>query len=261
MINKDNVAKVIDENRRLLPEIKENISNLRSLGGSLAHLKPLEFIKNFLIEKANVILYPSKEKDYGGLVRYKNGRFYVHINTMQPKVYENFIWAHEFYHFYFEKEKIKNSEYNTFIDNGVLNEQERRPNLFASEILINEYILKEKFESLQKDFPNELLQMKVLRLIPTLELPYKVIVIKLAQDGLIDSKDAVDIIDFDYKNNIPDDFDLSYLKPSFVIKIDHVENLISDIEKNELLNEEDFNSFKKTFEQNLKIVSSLRERM
>ncbi|MCE0555233.1 ImmA/IrrE family metallo-endopeptidase [Bacillus thuringiensis] len=55
--------------------------------------------------------------------------FYININTLQPKTYENFVWAHEYYHFEFEKDRIKNADDVTFVNNPVLNENERRANL------------------------------------------------------------------------------------------------------------------------------------
>lgn len=259
MITKDNVKDVILENKRLLPEIKEKISIIQSHGNALTHLKPLEFIKHHLNKHTKVILYPSKDKEYGGLVRYKNGRFYIHINTLQPKVYENFIWAHEFYHYFFEKDQIKDREHNTFIDDSVLNEHERRPNLFASEILINEYAFKEMFAAVRGEYSKEPLEKQVMRMIPTFELPYKVIVIKLAQENLITIDQAIDIIDFDYKKNIPSDFDLSYLRPSYVIKIDHIEDLLLEAEQKNVLSHENLETFKNAFYKKLEEVQVLRE--
>lgn len=256
MITKDNVEHVIIENKKLLEEIGEKISLIRSTGNPLAHIKPLEYMKDYLNKNTNVILYPSRAKGYGGLVCYRNKRFYIHINTLQPKVYENFMWAHEFYHYYFEKDKIKDHSNQTFIDNSFLNENERSPNLFASEILINSYVLNEKFKRIQQEYSKETLGRQILHLIPSIEVPYKAIVIKLAQDGLISLNEAKSVIDFDYKTNLPSDFDKSYLLPSNVVKIDKLEQLIDS--SKEFMNLDNVNSFLKSYKKNVEIVKGFR---
>ncbi|HHX7185932.1 TPA: ImmA/IrrE family metallo-endopeptidase, partial [Bacillus paranthracis] len=240
MITTNNIEQIVDGNRRILPSITSSIDMIKSKSLT-AHIKPLEYIKNYLNENTNVILYPSKAKGYGGLVYYKNGRFYIHINTLQPKVYENFMWAHEFYHYYFEKEKIKNNELKTFVDNSFLDESERKPNLFASEILINSNVLREQFNFIQQEYSHESLENQILRLIPVLEVPYKAIVIKLVQDKLITIVEAKAVVDFKYKVNLPNDFDISYLQPSNVIKIDKLDSLIYKAKG--VMNEEYLNSF------------------
>ncbi|MGG0511269.1 ImmA/IrrE family metallo-endopeptidase [Priestia megaterium] len=256
MITKENVRHIIKENRDLLIDIKEKISLIQTTGNPLAHIKPLEYMKDYLNKNANVILYPSRAKGYGGLVCYRNNRFYIHINTAQPKVYENFMWAHEFYHYYFEREKIKDHSDRTFIDNSFLDEKERRPNLFASEILINHMVLEEKFKGIKQEYPNEYLGKQILHLIPSLEVPYKAIVIKLAQDELITEDQAEEVIDFNYKENLPFDFDQSYLKPSGVIKIDKLDQLIENAR--EFMNEDNINSFLESYKKNLELVTSFR---
>ncbi|GEL77075.1 ImmA/IrrE family metallo-endopeptidase [Tenuibacillus multivorans] len=244
MINKDNLEQVIDFNQKYLSKIKSNIEILKSSADPLIASKPLEFIKTHLNENAHVIEFPVKNLDYGGLVFYLNKSFYIQINSSQPKIYENFMWAHEFYHFYFDKEKIKSKEKNFILIDTIFDEKERLPNLFTSEFLINDFILERKFYSFKKEY-DRLVDI-VIHLIPVFELPYKAIVIKLAQNKLIQVEDAREIIDYDYKNNIPDDIDQTLFSASYKIKLDNYKNLLKEASKN--MNEDDVQSNMKKYD-------------
>jgi len=239
LINKDNLEQVIAFNQNYLSRIKSNIDFLKSSADPLIASKPLEFIKTHLNENAHVIEFPIKNFDYGGLVFYHNKSFYIQINSAQPKIYENFMWAHEFYHFYFDKEKIKNKEENFILIDTIFDEKERLPNLFASEFLINDFILERKFNSFKKEY-NSNLEDIVINLIPVFELPYKAIVIKLAQNKLIQIDDAREIIDYDYKNNIPNHIDQTLFAASYKIKLDNYKNLLKKASEN--MNDDDYQS-------------------
>ncbi|MGJ3203591.1 hypothetical protein [Geobacillus thermoleovorans] len=83
MIAKDNLEMILEHNKTHLPKIKKAMDRIYSLGDPLAHVKPLDFIKTYLYEHANVLQFPIQHADYGGLVYYYNGDYYVHINTVQ----------------------------------------------------------------------------------------------------------------------------------------------------------------------------------
>ncbi|GGB45760.1 hypothetical protein GCM10011409_24180 [Lentibacillus populi] len=77
-----------------------------------------------MYENAYVLEFPIKNNDYGGLVFYHNKHFYIQINSVYTKIYGNFIWAHEFYHFYFDKEKVKKRGENFILIDSILDEKE-----------------------------------------------------------------------------------------------------------------------------------------
>ncbi len=258
VINKENIEKVVNFNRDYLPEVKSKIEMLKSSGDPLIASKPLEFIKTYLYENARVLEFPIKNSDYGGLVFYYNQDFYIQINTAQPKIYENFMWAHEFYHFYFDKDKVKKKEENLVQIDSIFDEKERLPNLFAGELLINDHILNRKYTSLKKDNSLSLADIAV-HLIPVFEVPYKAIVIKLAQNQFITIDKAKDIIDYDYKNNLPDEIDRTLFAASNKIKIDDYKNLISKAENN--LNEEDYQSIINKYKKLYQLVLDWRKEL
>ncbi|MCM3389349.1 ImmA/IrrE family metallo-endopeptidase [Ureibacillus chungkukjangi] len=259
MINHSNVVNVITQNRLLLPSILNKVEETKEQGLSFRY-KTIEAIKSYLIKETQVLLFPSMHKSYGGLVTYRNGRFFIHINTGQPKTYENFIWAHEYYHFKYEAQDIKNSQIRTFFDDAVLNEKERAANLFAAELLVDSRVLKALYQDITTIYPNDSLENNVIRLIPAFELPYKAIVVKLAQDGLISEQEAINIIDYNYRDNLPSDFDQSILKPTGAIKINNLGRLLNDqvIETNMLPN--DLNSFRAVYQKYLSRLEGLREK-
>lgn len=251
MINKSNLRDIIDENKALLFDISKKVEEVESLGLSFK-LTPIEAIKRYLENKANLIMFPSDDLEYGGLVTYKYGRFYIHINTNQPKTYENFIWAHEFYHFYFESKEIKDSEVKTYADGSFPSEEERCANLFSAELLINKHVLLEAFNDISSTFEGDILQNKVVRLIESFKLPYKCIVIKLAQDGLISLEEAEEIIDYDYRNNLPGDFDHSLLNSSRSVSFDSVGRLLKDATVIENLKSSDLEKIESNYNMRMK---------
>lgn len=227
MITKDNLLQVVESNHRLLPSVLSKVEETKETN-LLFRYKPVEMIKHYLMQEANVILFPSPFPNYGGMVTYRNHRFYIHINTAQPRVYENFVWVHEYYHFKYEQAKIKNAAIQTFFEDSVLNEHERQANLFAAELLVDGRLLRDLFQQMTHTLRHRPLVDWVLHLIPIFEVPFKVIVIKLLQDGLIKEKEALDLIDYDYQKQVPDDFDHSILQPTLVIKLDNLDEMLKD---------------------------------
>lgn len=258
MISQNNLIEVLKANESLINEIKDKVEKIKLASDFTSDYRPVEYIKNYLNEHANVIIFPSKDKNYGGLVTYRNGRFYIHINSGQPKIYENFIWAHEFYHYYFEKDDIKNSKTHTFVDDNLLNSEERKANLFAAEFLVNARFLEISFGQINMKFSADNLEERVLRLIPRLEIPYKAIVIKLVQEKLISVKEALKIIDFSYKENIPKDFDQSFLMPSNVISINDLERLMRSNKVLENVRESDLETYEKQYQKHLQVLRKSR---
>lgn len=257
MINKHNIADVLSQNKKLLPSVQSKVAETQQQSLSFRY-KPIESIKYYLMEYAQVLQFPSKNTNYGGLVSYRNGRFFIHINTGQPKTYENLMWVHEYYHFKYESAEVKNADIQTFFEDAILNERERTANLFAAELLIDRTLLQEHFYEINKIFPEEPLQIQAVRLIPVFHIPYKAIVVKLAQDGLIAQEDAESIIDFPYRDYLPNDFDQTILKPSMAIKINDLEHLLHDeiIKKN--MSADDLTSYQTVFKKHFSDLETLR---
>lgn len=258
MINKENIEQIILYNQNYLSTVKEKIDALRSLGDPLITSKPLEFIKTHLYENAYVLEFPINNLDYGGLVFYHHQKFYIQINTAQPKIYENFMWAHEFYHFFFDKDKLKSKEENFILIDSVFEEKERLPNLFASEFLINDFALERKFNFFKKEYNTVNLVDIVINLIAVFELPYKAIVIKLAQNKLIEIEEAKEIIDYEYKKNLPDHIDRTLFAPSNKIRIDNIRKLASVASPN--MNKEDYESIMDRYTKLYEIVLEWRKK-
>ncbi|MEY8742067.1 ImmA/IrrE family metallo-endopeptidase [Bacillales bacterium AN1005] len=258
MINKQNIKEVLRHNMELLPSISSKVEITREQGLSFRY-KPIDSIKNYLIKEAQVLQFPSNNSNYGGLVSYRNGRFYIHINTGQPKTYENLMWAHEYYHFKYEAEEIRNADIRTFFEEAITNEKERSANLFAAELLVDSRLLEEQFKEITLLYSNEPLVNKVIRLIPIFEIPYKALVVKLAQNTLIEEEEAVQIIDYPYRDNLPADFDQTILKPSMAIKINNLEALLADETIIQNMSEFDLKSFQSVFLKHFASLEVLRE--
>lgn len=258
MINQQNLLEVITQNKRLLPEVISKVENTKDKGLSF-RLKTHEAIKNELMKHAHVLLFPSEEQNYGGLVTYRNGNFYIHINTSQPRVYENFMWAHEYYHYMYEQEEIKNSTTQTFFDDSVLSENERKANLFAAELLINSHVLKESYESIKELYPEDDYRLNVIRLIPIFEVPYKSLVIKMTQDGVINETEGLNAIDYDYRNQLPSDIDHSLFNPTLAIKLNEINRMLQQQRINPMLRETDLDSLESVYTKHMKRLVELQQ--
>jgi len=260
LITKDNLVIILEHNKTHLPKIKKALDSISSLGDPLTNVKPLDFIKTYLYEHTNVLQFPIQNPDYGGLVYYYNGDYYIHINTAQPRIYENFMWAHKFYHFFFDRDNIKNPEQNFIKIDQIYDEKERLPNLFASEFLINDFVLERSFRFLDTFYTKQSLPEKVMRLINIFQIPYKALVVKLAQNELISINDAKKALDYDYRNRIPHDMDKSFFEPSYTINFSGFEGLFDKAKG--LMHEEDLQSIKKSYgkiyEQLLALVHNQR---
>ncbi len=220
--------------------------------------KPIQSIQSYLTTNAEVILFPSESLSYGGMVISRNNSYYVHINTLQPKTYENFVWAHEFYHYEFEKERINNANEPTFINNPIDSECERMANLFAAELLINRDVLQTLFIDKIKQNPTDTLSVNIVRLMSDFELPYKTLVIKLAQDNIISIDEAEQIIDFKYREALPPDFDMSILEPSKAIRIDSFNSLLAQIREEDSMSSVDLESMVTLKDKHLKQLERIR---
>lgn len=258
MINKSNFRDIMKINRELLPRIRSRVEETRDQS-SLFKFAPVEHIKAILGKKAQVLQFPSNSKNYGGMVLYRNNRFYIHINTAQPKIYENLMWVHEYYHFIYESNEIKNSKYKTFFEDSLLNERERAANLFAAELLIDTNLLSESYQMLSLLYPNENNEKIAMRLIPRFEIPYKAIIIKLAQEQLISIEKAESIIDFDYKNHLPPDFDQTLIQPTMAVKLNNLAELLGTQEVISNLRKSEYESYVNRFEKHFAHLIAMRE--
>lgn len=258
MITRDNLLDVIEQNKEILDVVSSRVDDTKEQS-LLFRYKTLDSIKYYLMQKTSVILFPTPDTNYGGLITYRNQRFYLHINTAQPKTYENFAWVHEYYHYRYEKERIQDKQTETFFEDSVLNVQERHANLFASELLVDTRVLKESFEQISKSYSDRPIEEKVIHLIAIFEVPYKVLVIKLLQDGLISSSVALDLIDYDYLEHLPDDFDRSIFHPSFVIKLNNLKTLLSSPRMQERLTSNEYERFTDQYKTVLKRLKEKRD--
>jgi Zn-dependent peptidase ImmA (M78 family) len=252
LINKENVESIVQENERIVDEIREKITLLKAENDPLINSDPIEYIKTVFNEEAKVIQFPINDPNFGGLVYYLNNRFYIYINTKQPKIYENFMWAHEFYHFRFDKDVIRDRNQHYMVTDTITDIRERYPNLFAAEFLINSFSLTRKYKSIQESFANEALELQILRMIPTFKLPYKALVIKMVQDKLIDIDQAKSIIDFNYKSNIPKDVDRTFFLPTENILVDNIEFKLSRAK--DFFSDEDLNGTRRVVIRNLEKI-------
>lgn len=259
MINKDNILNLLENYREILPIIRNRVSETKDRSLSFRY-KPINSIKAYLSKKVHVLQFPSKSINYGSLITNRNNRYYIYINTGQPKVYENLRWVSGYYYYQYESEEIRNSDILSIFEETIENEKLYSANLFAIELLINSRLLLEQFNLINELYVDESLENRIVRLIPIFKLPFKQIVVKLALDGIILDREVVEIIDFRYKTSLPADFDQTILKSSMAIRISNLNSLLNnEVVKVNML-EADLRSFQTAYEQHITSLEILRER-
>ncbi|MEB9981992.1 hypothetical protein P4L25_33005, partial [Bacillus cereus] len=67
MINSTNIREVIEQNQKILPSILVNVESTIEKGIHFKY-KTIESIRNYLMQKTEVLLFPSKSLSYGGMV-------------------------------------------------------------------------------------------------------------------------------------------------------------------------------------------------
>ena len=108
-------------------------------------------------------------------------------------------------------------------------------------------MLERSFRFLETAHMKQSLPQKIMRLISVFQIPYKALVVKLAQNELITINEAKDALDYDYRNRIPHDIDKSLFEPSYTINISGFDELYEKAKG--LMYEEDLQSIKKFYDK------------
>ncbi len=98
-----------------------------------------------------VLLDKDMEDHKSGFIILDDNKYYIVINKNQHELRNRFTIAHELGHYFYDKEylkkydKIENKILFDKEKNPEMYEMDRRANQFATELLVPEYILKEKY--------------------------------------------------------------------------------------------------------------------
>lgn len=185
----------------------------------------LDGAKKYMEQHHYLIEAPVEDATFGGFLRTTNtSKFICYINSAQPRMYQNFVVFHELYHLI---SQITQLEKLHLVEIGIdQNIKERKADYFASLLLLDKHELKAFFTGQENE--NESVFTKVLLCMHAFKAPYKAILIRLYELGLIELDD-LEIL-FDKKLDFAEEFrkmgkDTYILEPSYVINFKTLETL------------------------------------
>ena len=117
---------------------------------------------------------------------------FVVLNSSISVDCQIFAAAHELYHIWYERvEDIITGSDLDYSDN---NRTEQMASRFAAEFLVNEDLLKNEVKSYVKD-PNQIATKDILKLAELFVVPYKTMVRRLLETGILDPESQADYLD------------------------------------------------------------------
>ncbi len=137
-----------------------------------------------------LLLFPIPDDEICGFICNYKGELFIYVNTNLPLEKQIFTAAHELYHLLFNRDQLENG-YSHLIKQDDLNgkQEERAANLFAALLLVPRTLLKEQIEILKTD-PANLNLLDIIRLMDVFAVPYKTMVLRLYETGILKDKEA-----------------------------------------------------------------------
>lgn len=226
----EHLPKILEENKKIHSDVhltrNHYLQTFHPKGWGL-----IDGAKKFIGQQHYLIEAPIEDPTFGGFIRTTHTKkFICYINSAQPRMYQNFIVFHELYHLITQFAELEQLH---FVEVGIdTNSKERKADYFASLLLLDEHELRAFFLSPENN--DEDLLSKVLLCMYTFKAPYKAVLIRLYELGLMEIEDLAEL--FDKKWNFDEAFktmgrDPYILEPSYVINFTSLEKLF---EKNAL---------------------------
>lgn len=137
-----------------------------------------------LEEKAMLIRLPLNVYDLSGFSTYYDGEFVVVLNTSFTLGHERYTAAHELYHLLYNQDILKKEK--VMLREEKYEIEDKKADVFASELLMPEDYVKELFYRLVNVEKNKVKARHIVRLNSTLKVSYKAMLKRLVQLDLCD---------------------------------------------------------------------------
>lgn len=224
----DQLPQLLEENKK----IREDMHILMNSYLQNYHPKGwnrIDGAKKFIEQNHYLIQAPVHDSSFGGFIRTTNTNKHIcYINTAQPRMYQNFVLFHELYHLIsLQKDHLEQFHLvNAGVDYRM---NERKADYFASLLLIDEYELRSFFTGPENK--GESLFTKILLCMFAFKAPYKAVLIRLYELGLIEFEDLRNYfdrkIDF-FKEFASRGLDTYILEKSGVVNFQCLETLMDE---------------------------------
>lgn len=140
--------------------------------------------------QVTLLLFPIPDDEICGFICNYKGKIFIYVNTSLPLEKQIFTAAHELYHLLFNRDQLERG-YSHLIRQEDLDgkQEERAANLFAAILLVPRALLREQIEILQIDTAN-LKLLDIIRLMDMFAVPYKTMVLRLYETGILKDKET-----------------------------------------------------------------------
>lgn len=166
-------------------------------------LKIFSYIEN--IYDSYILLYPLKTRKIAGFTRKQGEVIQIFVNTSFSLSFQVFATAHELYHLIHLKEKsidkfiiCNDQDISESIDDTGSNIEEIKANYFAAAFLMPRSVIEDRFSNFKrKKYLEEDLVLKIIELQYEYEIPYKTILKRLKELGIIGKKEFEKLKSYD----------------------------------------------------------------
>lgn len=148
-----------------------------------------EQVFRILQNETTFMQYPIEDDELCAFVCQKQGSLFSYINSYIPHDKQIFAAAHELYHIWYEEQRLNEVEVlmNQTLEEEPTERSEKMANRFAAMFLVPELVLRQQLSALQID--SEIIVLKdIVKLIPIFQVPYKTVVLRLFEIGVISEK-------------------------------------------------------------------------
>lgn len=166
-------------------------------------LKIFSYVEN--IFDSYILLYPLKTRKIAGFTRKQRDTIQIFVNTSFNLSFQVFATAHELYHLIDLKEKsidkfiiCNNQDISESIDDSGSSIEEMKANYFAAAFLMPKVVIENRFSNLKNRKYSEVdLVLEIMKLQYEYEIPYKTILKRLKELGIIGNEKYHKLKDYD----------------------------------------------------------------
>lgn len=137
------------------------------------------------INNVHVIQFPVEDNNFCAFIVSKDEHHFIFINTALPLEKQIFAAAHELYHLLYEPRKNEGEILNDLEAPFNGNENEMKANCFAACFLVPENMLFSEIKFRQIEKKDNLELIDIIKLMDTFAVPYKTMVLRLHETGVI----------------------------------------------------------------------------
>lgn len=195
----ENSLLVKEPDKYLLVRKRANAFNSNYTGSNIIQDDIFHILENYVSQHDNeleLLRYPLGDDDFCACTFIRNGSVFVLINSSMPLSKQIFAGAHELYHLYnfFEDYDLAYQQHPSILDSATMDDdttkqEDMEANAFAGLILAPSISIQEQMDIFHID--KEKIGLKeILGLMEIYAIPYKAIVLRLFEDGVIDKEKA-----------------------------------------------------------------------